>query len=317
MKTEKRSLYSKFEKRDFLFVYLLIALPVLQFALFWFYVNISSFTLAFKSPSGKWTLDNFRQVWYGLTHADEYGTNILTMAGRSFILWFISNVIVFPIALCTTYVLFRRVIGHYVFRLIYMLPSLIGGVVWIATMKQVLGNSGAMVYILKKAGAELSDAVLADGLLYDVKTAFPTLCATVIVFGIAGGNAVVTGAYSRIPEELFDVGKLDGINFWREFFTICLPCIWPTVSTLVTFSLCGIFVGEGNVFLYTNGEGGYGLDTMGFYIQYLVYRLSVTSSDKLPYGYPAAIGLFITVITLPIVLIGRKGLEKLVDAVET
>lgn len=76
-------------------------------------------------------------------------------------------------------------------------------------------------------------------------------------------------------------------------------------------------MGEGNVFLYTNGEGGYGLDTMGFYIQYLVYRLSVTSSDKLPYGYPAAIGLFITVITLPIVLIGRKGLEKLVDAVET
>ena len=78
-----------------------------------------------------------------------------------------------------------------------------------------------------------------------------------------------------------------------------------------------MFVGEGNVFLYTNGEGGYGMDTMGFYIQYLVYRLSVTSSDKLPYGYPAAIGLCITAVTLPIVLIGRYILEKLVEAVET
>ena len=317
MTNKRKSSYSKFGKKDFLFVYLLIALPVLQFAVFWFYVNISSFTLAFKDPAGSWTFDNFRQVWYGLTHADQYGTNILTMILRSFTLWFISNCVVFPIALCTTYVLFRRVFGHYVFRVIYMLPSLIGGVVWIATMKQLLSNYGAVVYFMKKAGASISGSVMSDGLMYDFKTAFPTLCLTVFIYGIAGGNAVVTGAYSRIPEELFDVGKLDGIGFWREFFNVCLPCIWPTVSTLLTFSLCTIFVGEGNVFLYTNGEGGYGLDTMGFYIQYLVYRLSLTSSEKMPYGYPAAIGLFITLITLPIVLVGRRILESLVEAVET
>ncbi len=314
MKTHK---YSKFEKRDFPFVYALIALPVLQFAVFWFYVNISSFTLAFKDESGGWTFDNFTQLWHGITVADSFGTSILTMIGRSFSLWAISNLLVFPISLCTTYVLFRRVSGHYVFRVIYMLPSLIGGVVWIATMKQVLGNSGAVVYLLKQMGVDLSTAVLNNGLLYDVATAFPTLCTMVFIYGIAGGNAIVTGAYSRIPDELFDVGKLDGISFWKEFFYVCLPCIWPTVSTLLTFSLCSIFVAEGNVFLYTNGEGGYGLDTMGFYIQYLVYRLSLTSSGKLPYGYPAAIGLFITVITLPIVLIGRKVMEKLIEAVET
>ena len=311
------SSYSKFERKDFPFVYLLIALPVLQFAVFWFYVNISSFTLSFKDGLGRWTLDNFKQVWHGLTHADQYGTNIVTMILRSFVLWFISNCVVFPISLCTTYVLFRRVFGHYVFRVIYMLPSLIGGVVWIATMKQVLGNTGAIVYLLKNAGITLSGAVKNDGLMYDLATAFPTLCATVFIYGIAGGNAVVTGAYARIPEDLFDVGKLDGIGFWREFFSVCLPCIWPTVSTLLTFSLCTVFVGEGNVFLYTNGEGGYGLDTMGFYIQYLVHRLSLTSSEKMPYGYPAAIGLFITVITLPIVLVGRRILERLVEAVET
>ena len=204
------SSYSKFERKDFPFVYLLIALPVLQFAVFWFYVNISSFTLSFKDALGGWTLDNFKQVWHGLTHADQYGTNIVTMILRSFVLWFISNCVVFPISLCTTYVLFRRVFGHYVFRVIYMLPSLIGGVVWIATMKQVLGNTGAIVYLLKKAGVSLSGAVKNDGLMYDLATAFPTLCATVFIYGIAGGNAVVTGAYARIPEDLFDVGKLDG-----------------------------------------------------------------------------------------------------------
>lgn len=317
MTKHKKSAYSKFEKREFPFIYLVIAFPVLQFAVFWFYVNLDSFSLAFKDPVGDFTLDNFQQVWHGLTHADEYGTSLLTMMGRSFALWFISNGIVFPIALCTTYVLFRKVFGHYVFRIIYMLPSLIGGVVWVATMKQVLGNSGALIYILKSFGCHLSDAVINDGLLYDSATAFPTLCVMMFLFGIAGGNAVITGAYSRIPQELFEVGKLDGLGFWREFFSVCLPCVWPTVSTLLIFSLCNMFTGEGNVFLYTNGEGGYGMDTMGFYIQYLVYRLSLTSSDKLPYGYPAAIGMFLTAVTLPIVLIGRNILEKLVEAVET
>ncbi len=317
MLKKRKSMYSKYEKKDFLFVYLLIAAPVLQFAIFWVYVNLSSFTLAFKNPFGEFTFDNFKDVWYGMTNPDADGTSILTMIGRSFTLWFISNVVVFPISLCTTYVLFRRVCGHYFFRVVYILPSLIGGVVWVATMREVLSEHGAVVYILKNLNVDLPAAVKDGGLLNDVATAFPTLCISVFVFGIAGGNVVVTGAYSRIPSELFEVGKLDGIGVWKEFFTVCLPCIWPTVSTLVTFSLCTIFIGEGNVFLYTDGVGGKGMDTMGFYIQMLVYRLTNTSAAKLPYGYPAAIGLVITLITLPIVLVGRWGLEKLVEAVES
>lgn len=298
---------------------MLIALPVLQFVVFWFYVNCSSFTLAFKNKvSGEWALDNFKEIWTMMTNPQEKGMSLLDMLGRSFALWFVSNVIVFPISLCTTYVLFRRVSGHYFFRVIYMLPSLLGGVVWVATMKQVLSNHGAVVYILKQLKIPLSTAVQNDGLLFDPKTAFLTLCFTVILFGIAGGNAVITGAYSRIPTELFEVGKLDGISFWREFFVICLPCIWPTVSTLLTFSLCGIFSGEGNVFLYTNGTGRPQMATIGFYLQRLVVDLEGSSAVwENPYGIPSGIGMLLTLATLPVALIGRVVLEKLVEAVET
>mgnify|MGYP004636325783 CR=1 FL=1 len=313
----KRFSYSKFERRDFLFVYLLIALPVLQFALFWFYVNVSSFTLAFKDTLGRFTFDNFKEVWQMIITPDEFGTNLLTMTFRSWILWFITNVVVFPISLCTTYILFRKVFGHYVFRVIFILPSIIGGVVWVATMKNFLGYNGEVLYVLKKLGVGFPQEVLNEGLLKSKATAFPTLCMSIFVFGIAGGNMVVTGAYSRIPQELFEVGKLDGIGVWKEFFRVCLPCIWPTVSTLLTFSLCTMFVGEGNVYLYTDGSGGYGMDTLGFYIQKLVVNLTTNSASKSPYGIPATIGLLATMITLPIVLVGRYVLEKLVDAVES
>ena len=56
---EKKSKYSRLEKRQFKFVYLLIAFPVLQFLVFWVYLNFSSILLAFKNGAGEFTLANF------------------------------------------------------------------------------------------------------------------------------------------------------------------------------------------------------------------------------------------------------------------
>ena len=310
------SRYSKFDRRNFKFVYLLVAFPVIQYAIFWFYVNFDSFLLAFRTPQGTFTLENFSSVWNAITGTDQYGFNLLSMFGRSFLLWVLTYAVAFPIGICTTYVLFRRVCGHYVFRICYLIPSLIGAVVWVATVKQLVEYNGPVIYILKQLGVPLNESVLRNGLLGDGSTAFPTLCGISLITGMVGGNAVLTGAFSRIPGELFEVGKLDGVGFWREFFTISVPCVWPTVSTLITFSLCSIFVLDANVFLYSNGTGEPNMSTMGFYLYYIVYRISLAGSANLPYGYPAAVGLCITLVTLPVVLCGRWVLDKLVDPVE-
>ena len=320
MKTERKKLYSDFEKRDFPFIYVLIALPVLQFAIFWFFVNVRSFTLAFQNTMGNFSFENFKDVWQGIigndTHYPQF--NLASMLGRSFSLWAIANLLAFPIGVATTYVLYRRVTGHYVFRICYMIPSLVGSVVWVAVVKQLAEFNGPIIYILKGLGVQFSEIVESQGLFSDASTAFPTLCVLTFLIGICGGNAVLTGAYARIPEELFEVGKLDGIGFWKEFFRVSVPCVWPTIATLVTFSLCSVFTADGNVFLYSNGTGEPKMSTMGFYIYFLVYKISnYNGVGQLPYGYPAALGMTITIITLPIVLFGRWLLEKISEPVET
>lgn len=316
---QKKKMYSDFEKRDFPFIYVLIALPVLQFAIFWFFVNIRSFSLAFQTPSGKFTLDNFKDVWIGFTKQDTHYPqfNLFSMLKRSVLLWLIANVIAFPIGVATTYVLYRKVTGHYVFRVCYMIPSLVGSVVWVAMVKQLAEFNGPIIYLLNGLGVKFPELVESQGLFADSSTAFPTLCILTFMMGICGGNAVLTGAYSRIPDELFEVGKLEGIGFWKEFIKVSVPCIWSTIATLITFSLCSVFVADGNVFLYSNGTGEPEMSTMGFYIYYLVYRISNSVSVDLPYGYPAALGMTITFITLPIVLLGKWLLEKVSEPVET
>lgn len=318
MEKKRNKLYSKYEKADWPFVYLVLALPVLQCFIFWFCVNISSVALAFQTPTGKFTLDNFKDVWTAIVDKDiYYGFNVMKMLGRSFSLWAISNLVTFPLALASTYVLFRKVCGHYIFRVCYTVPTLLGAVVWTASIQQIMGNGGAVIYLLQKFGIKLPALAVKQGLFSHVDTAFSTIFWMTFLLGLAGGSVVITGAYARIPTELYEVGKLEGIGFWTEFVKIVLPCAWPTVVMQIVINLCGIFTADGNVFLYSQGTGEPGMATMGYYLYFLTYKISKSSAANLPYGYPAALGLFLTAVTIPVVLIGRWLLERLVEPVES
>ncbi len=312
--------YSAFEKRDFLFVYLLILIPVLHFAIFWVYVNFSSFFLSFKGDDG-WGFDNFKAVWDFMTIGYQGNGEkffFFELLGRSFSLFALANFVAFPIGVMTTYVLFRKVIGHYFFRICYSVPTIVGSVVWAAFIKDSFQYNGPIVSLFNSLGIKLSGEGMSNGLFGDANLAFPSLLLLNFFMGIAGGNVVLTGAYARIPVELYEVGQLDGIGFWKEFFRIAVPCVWPTIATVVTFNLCTMFVADGNVFLYTNGTGEPGMATIGFFFTYQVYAISQNPAvGEGAYGFISAVGMVITIITVPVVLGGRWLLEKLVEPVET
>ncbi len=308
--------YSRFERMDFPFVYVLIAIPVIHFLVFWLYVNASSVTLAFQTPKGEFTLNNFKTVWQGFVDKDMYGISLKDSLLRSFTLWISGEIICFPISIITTYVLSKKIAGHYIFRICYLIPGLIGSIIWVALIRFMFQYNGPVVTLLINAGADLPLGVINNGLFGSEETAFPALLSVRILMGLVGQNAIMTGAFSRVPNELFESARLDGAGFWRECFSIAIPCIWSTLSTLLTFAFCSIFTADYNVYLFTDGVGGPGgsMSTIGFQLYNLTYRLSTGNTSN--YGYPSALGLSLTLITLPIVLIGRKVLDKLQENVE-
>ena len=311
--------YSKLERQDFLFAYLMVLFPVAQFAVFWVFVNASSIALAFQHPTtGALSLTNFKTVYNAFMSSDVFGINLGKSLLRSFVLWIIGEGFIFPVSLITTYVLTRKILGHYVLRLIYIVPSLMGAIIWTLLIKEMLSYSGpitkGLVIICEKLGTELPFGAKKNGLLRHEDTAFISLILVRSIMGIVGNNAVLTGAYTRVPDELFESAELDGAGFFTELFMIAIPCIWSTICTLLTFSLCSIFTCDYNVYLFTDGTGAYETSTIGFQLFNLTYRLSQGSSNN--YGYPAALGVVLTVMTLPVVLVGKSMLEKMSENVE-
>ena len=88
--SEKR----KRELKRKLFIFSMLFVPVLHFAVFWVYINFSSFVLAFKTNAGAWTLNNFSTFWDSLTSND--GT--MRVALENTLKYFtLSNFILMPI----------------------------------------------------------------------------------------------------------------------------------------------------------------------------------------------------------------------------
>ena len=312
---KKVKLYSDFEKRDFLFAYLLCIIPVAHFCIFWLYTNYTSITLSFTDKQGNFTLVYFKAVLNSLFNG-QIGDNGFVMSqslGRSLFLWFFSNLVCYPLGLMTVYVLTCKIRGHFLYRISEILPSLLGSIIWSIVMRLMVSYNGPVVTLLKNMNIELPRTILRNGLLAESATAFPTLVVILFMGSIVSNSPIMTGAYSRIGDELLESAELDGAGYWRQFFTIAIPAVWPTITTTMVFKLTGFFTADCGVFLYTNGTGQPDCSTIGFEMFYMQNRLAEGGGN---YGYPSAFGMVLTFITFPICIFGRWGLESLCDTIE-
>ena len=107
-----------------------------------------------------------------------------------------------------------------------------------------------------------------------------------------------------------EYAKIDGVGTWRELVQIIIPMIWPTVSTMLTFAIVGLFTASGPILLFTKGQ--YGTYTISFWIFDLVQGVNGVTN----FEYASAVGLFFTLVGVPIVMTVRHFINKLVEIVE-
>ena len=311
----KKHKYSFEDRNAFLFCYIIIGIPLLFFIVFWCYVNIDSILLAFKDANGNVTFDNFKMVFNAFKDKDMYDWNLFKVFKRTLLLWFLVDIVCVVPSMFSSYVLYKGIKGAFIFRVFLMIPSILAGIVWVMVMKRMVGIGGPVMSILQKFGVNFSLDVSESGLLGSIDTAYLTIVLLNIFPRLVSFNLIISGSYARIPEELFEVGKLEGLNFIKEFIKISVPLVWPTIVISMITNLSTIFTFEGGVFLYTGGARE--TATMGFYIYYMTYKIAGSADVMNPfYGYPAAVGVTLTAITIPVVLFGKFVLEKMVEPVE-
>ena len=289
----------RMRKWDAAFIIVMLAIPVVHFILFYFVVNFNSILMAFQLPTGAWSMFTFSNAWRNLTTG---GSEIL-LALRNTMLFFAKNLLILPFELLIAYFFYRKLKGYRVFRIALYLPSIISGVAMTAMFANFVAVTGPVGTVLEKIGVDPVPELLGNSdyaiwmvLFYTVWTGW-------------GGNMLLFGgALARIPIDVIESARLDGIGSWKEFTHIIFPLVWPTFSTLLILSLTGIFGADGPILLFTKGD--FGTTTLGYWIFDRVKYRGVSA-----YNEVSAMGLILTCIGVPIIMFVRWLIER-IPAVE-
>lgn len=298
----KRSSFSKRNTVRGLFIAAMLAVGLIQFAIFWVYVNFDSILMAFqiKTKNGTvWGFDNFTKFFHDFAIPDlELGLALK----NTVLLYVVGTLIGLPVSLIFAYFLFKKIKFSKFFRVVFFLPSIISAVVLVTLFKYIMGTRGPVNEIISL----LTGAPCEIEWITDEKYSMGTILFYVFWTGFGGNIVLLTGAIHRIPTDVIEYAEIDGVGMCRELFQIIVPMIWPTLSTLLVFATAGLFTNSGPILLFT--EGQYKTMTIGYFIFNEVQFGS--------YNYPAAIGLVFTVIGFPLVLLVKFGLSKIFEDVE-
>ena len=151
-------------------------------------------------------------------------------------------------------------------------------------------------------------------LLEDSRYANTTILVHMLWMAFPGDLIIWGGTFARIPEEVLESAKIDGVNWWGEFTKIIIPLVWPTVGLQLVLSFCAIFSASGEVFLLTGGEFGTMTLSCWMYKELLFGAANPASSGT--YNYLSAVGFVITVIAITLSLVIRRWSDKVFDEVE-
>ena len=294
---------SKRNRSEKLFFWLLVALPLLQFAVFYIGVNFNSILLAFKSYNATdgtqtWVwFDNFVSVWKEL--AD--GT-LLIRLGNSVLVWLLTTVLGTVIAVVFSYYIFKKRLAHKTFKFMLFLPTVLPAV--LLTTVFVFFAQVAWPPVAKLFTGEES------ALLYSDATRMPAVMLYTLFIGLGTQVLLYSGSMEQIDPSMLEAAKIDGAPPIVEFTKIVVPQILGTISTFLIAGIATIFTNQAHIYeFYGVGVSDARFTTIGSYLFRLV---NIPNLGNYYYPYAAALGLCCTLVALPLTLFAKKGLDKLV-----
>ena len=118
---------------------------------------------------------------------------------------------------------------------------------------------------------------------------------------------IYTGAMGQISPEILEAGKVDGVNSTREFFSIVIPMILPTVATFMIANVATIFTNQANLLAFFGTDLAPEHMTIGYYL----YDLIADEKYKgAMYGYASAVGIICTFVAFPLTMLVKKLLNR-------
>ena len=213
----------------------LIRRPVQRLYLVFLAPTFAAFCLGFLYPFAKGIFLSFcrfkttsKWTWVGF---DNY-VSAFSDSSFAHAFWFtalfavVSLIVINVLSFAVAYALTRGIRGTNLFRTVFFMPNLIGGI--------VLGYIWSTIFdaILQNYGKQLAtDATLGFwGLV--ILVAWQQIGYMMIIY-IAGLQAV--------PEELNEAAKIDGASRWQTLWHVTIPNVMPSITICLFLTLTNSF----------------------------------------------------------------------------
>ena len=309
-KSEKTKKKRRFVLDNAVFCTVMLALPVLQFCIFYIGVNFNSILLAFQDikiegtkETITWTFANFGldRMFVGLKL-----NQVFRMVGMSVLTWGINIGFNVPLGLLFSFYISKKLPLSKVFRVVLYLPSILSAVV-MATIYMQFVDMALPSFLTEMLNIK-TDLSLGDGLTAVPETRFLTIVFFNIFIGFGVSVLMYSNAMSGVDTAMIEAAHLDGATGIKEFWYIVMPQVYSTLAVFLYTSVATIFTNQMNLYVFYRGGADPSIQTLGYYLFSKTQAAQGVGSEYPPL---AAIGIVLTLIAIPLTMGVKQLLEKL------
>ncbi len=221
------------------------------------------------------------------------------------------------ISLFLSILLFQKLVGSNIFRVIFFIPYVTPAIASAAVFKQMFSNrhSSPVNMLIQSLGINPQQwlfepkgifTLLGNGLGIDIPiwAAGPSLALTVIIIHsiwtyVGYDTVIYLAGLGNIPTELLDAAEVDGANKWDVFRHITLPLLSPTTYFLSLIAIIGTFKAFNTIWIFRESLALGTTDTFSL-------TIFIEFFEKLRYGYASAMAFVLFAIILSLTFINNK-----------
>lgn len=293
IKTKKSNL----KKNEVSWAYFFIAPTLIGL----FFLNIKpafeSIYMSFNKSTGfgnmSWVgLDNYKrlfsdpEVWQALLNTLKYVVVV------------VPSIVV--ISLLVAVLLNQKIKGISLYRTMFFLP-VVAAPAAVAMIWKWLFNSdyGLINFVLSKLGLNGIDW------LSNPDIAIVTIIIVGIWAGIGTNMVILLAGLQEIPKDYYESAEIDGAGAIKQFFSITLPLVTPTLFFVVVTTIIGAFQVFDVIFMMFLPASSAMYKTQS--LAYLFYKHSYLLNDK---GYGSTVVVLLLLIILVITAVQLKLQKK-------
>jgi raffinose/stachyose/melibiose transport system permease protein len=238
-------------------------------------------------------LENFRKI---------YTDRVFWTSVANMLFFLVTSIILMLPTIITSVVLFRirNMRAQFLYRVLFCIPMVVPWMV-IILMWQFMYNPqyGLFNHLIEALGLpDMRQTWLGDSDL--VKW-----CLVFMGFPFVTTNAalIYLGGLKSVSDSVWEAGALDGVGPLQKFWYLELPLITGQFSLNLIGTITAAITGYTTQLILTKGGPGFASMVPGLYMYFSAFK-----SQK--YGYAAALGMVMFVMSLLVTLISLRFVQK-------